>query len=309
MTKKMIDPYYQMEWADYTLKKRLRFRLEALGSRVALAILRLLGAKTSKKFLQSLFGFVGPHFSLSQMMCQNIQKALNLEEEQAQKITKEAWENFGRIIGGYPFIQDFDSLDPAQLQLKGWDEYFLKAKKENRPIILFSAHIGNWELISKIAEDRGEVLHRIFKPPSNPLVYNLFRDIRVDETSKEYLHPSSQRSVVKVIKALKQGGTLAILTDQKYSEGHMVPFFHQKTPTNTLLAALAIKTDAIILPCHSYWDENGNFIAEVDPPLSYQKGQNMKESQYEILYAMNQHIEKWVRAHPGQWFWHHKRWK
>ncbi len=160
-----IDPYYQKKWHDYPLKRRLSFHLEYIGARIGYGILQLLGSTKAPKFCAFLLSSVGRYLPVTAMAKRNIARCFpNKSPDEVTQIAIGAWKNFGHIIGSYPFIQQFDTLDEAKLTLKGWDEHMVPLIEQKRPIFMFSAHIGNWELISKAAEDRGLLPHRLYKP-------------------------------------------------------------------------------------------------------------------------------------------------
>ncbi|MFV0430749.1 MAG: hypothetical protein ACK5MJ_01055 [Alphaproteobacteria bacterium] len=303
-----ISSFYKRDWKDYPLKKRIRFRLEAIGIAIGFALLRMIGVKNSSRFCSYLLSKLGPFFPISQVMERNISLAMpEKTADEVQKIGKNVWKNFGLMIGEYPFIQDFDTHDKSKVILEGWEEYFENKPNPSKGTLFFSCHTGNWEYISKVAEDRDVYPYRIFKAPSNPLVLPFFMK-RVKADEEEYLLPADKIAVIKCIKALKKGGVVALLTDQKMHEGTAVPFFGRMAPTNGLLADLAAKLDVDILPCRTIRLDDGRLKVVVEPSLSYEESNNIEETKMNILIAMNNKIESWVREYPEQWFWLHKRW-
>ncbi len=307
--KNIIDPYYKKPWQQYPLQQRLIFRLEALGAIVGFWILKCLGKKLALKASTFILGTTGRFLPITSMVKRNIARCFpDKTPKEIDAIALGVWKNFGRVIGTYPFIQNFDTLDENQLVLKGWEENLVPLIEQKQPILMFSAHIGNWEIISKAAEDRGLFPHRLYRPPSNPLVYNLFRDARVIKEHQHLLHPAGKKGLFSVFKALKNKESVAVLADQRHQSGEMIPFFDRLAPTNDIIANLAIKTQARIVPCHSRYLNDELIELVVEPPLDYSDFTEYQEQKIAILTLINQQIEAWVNDDPEQWFWLHRRW-
>lgn len=307
--KNTIDPYYKKTWQQYPLKQRIRFRLEYLGSIIGFCILKCLGKKLAPRLCASVLSTIGRFLPITSMAKRNIAQCFpNKTSEQIDAIALGVWKNFGRVIGTYPFIQRFDTFDENQLILKGWDENLAPLIEQKKPILMFSAHIGNWEIISKAAEDRGLLPHRLYRPPSNPLVYNLFRDVRVTKDHQHLLHPAGKKGLFSVFKALKNKESIAVLADQRHKGGEMIPFFNRLAPTNDVIADLAIKTQAVIVPCHSRYLDDGRIELIVEKPLDYSEFTEPKQQKIAILTLINGRIESWIKENPEQWFWLHRRW-
>ncbi len=304
-----IDPYYKKTWQQYSLQRRLVFRLEHIGAIIGFGILKCLSLKLAPKICASLFGLLGRFLPITKMVKRNITRCFpDKTPQEVHHIALGVWKNFGRVIGTYPFIQKFDTFDENKLILKGWDENIAPLIKQNQPILMFSAHIGNWEIISKAAEDRGLFPHRLYRPPSNPLVYNLFRNVRITKQHQNLLHPAGKKGLFSVFKALKNKQSVAVLADQRHKRGEMIPFFNRLAPTNDIIADLAIKTGAAIVPCHSRYLENGTIELIAEPPLELSDFTEYQEQKIAILTLINKRIETWVKQSPDQWFWLHRRW-
>lgn len=303
-----ISKFYQQGWKDYPIKQRIKFRIEAFGAYSGFYFLKLLGPKYAPKFCSSVLSFIGPHLSVSRPMMRNIARSMPKKRgTEVETIMKGVWHNFGLMIGEFPFIQDFDTLDNNKVILEGWDEYFINRPNKDKGVIFFSCHTGNWEYISKVAEDRGVYPYRVFKAPSNPLVLPLFMK-RVKAEEEEYLLPANKTAIIKCMRALRSGNVVALLTDQKTKGGEKVPFFGRIAPTNGFIADLAIKNNVDILPCRTIRLDDDRLKVIVEPPLQYAKAEDSAHTKMNILRAMNNKIESWVREYPAQWFWLHKRW-
>ncbi len=303
-----LSNFYDKKWEDYSLKKRIKFRLEALGVCAGFSLLQLMGPRHAPQICSSILGKIGPHLSLSKMAMRNIARSMpHKSGDEIEYILKQVWANFGRILGEYPFIQDFDTLDENKLVLEGWEENYINRPNPEKGFIFFSIHTGNWEYISKVAEDRGVYPHRIFRAPSNPLVFPFFMK-RVTKEQEKYLLPANKTAIIKCMRALKKGECVALLTDQKSYKGINVPFFGRKALTSPLIADIALKNNVDILPCRTIRLDDGRFKVILEKPLTYEKSEDSKIARMNLLKAMNKKIESWIEEYPEQWFWLHRRW-
>ncbi len=304
-----LSNFYEKKWEEYPLKKRIKFRLESWGTSLGFSLLELLGPRYAPQFCGYLLKKIGPYFSLSKVVMRNIARSMpDKSGDEIAEIIQKVWENFGYLIGEYPFIQKFDTLDENKLILEGWEEYYESRAQKDKAVIFFSCHTGNWEYISKVAEDRNVYPYRIFKAPSNPLVFRLFMK-RVPSEQEQYLLPANKTAVVKCMRALKNGEPVALLTDQKAYIGLDIPFFNRDAPTHSLIADIALKNNVDILPCRTIRLKDGRFKVILESPLIYEKDEDIKQTKINLLTAMNQKIESWVTEYPEQWFWLHKRWR
>ncbi len=303
-----LSDFYDRKWEDYPLKKRIKFRLEALGVRLGFSLLQLMGKNKAPVICGSILSWLGPYLPLSKMAMRNIARSMvDKTGDEIEEIIREAWRNFGYMIGEFPFIQEFDTLDEKKVILEGWEENYVNRANPEKGFIFFSAHTGNWEYISKVAEDRGVYPHRIFRAPSNPLVFPFFMK-RVTKQQEKYLLPANKTAVIKCMRALKKGEPIALLTDQKAYKGVDVPFFGRNALTSPLIADIAIKNDVDILPARTIRLADGRFKVILEAPLAYEKAEDNEVTRMNLLKAMNKKIETWVSEYPEQWFWLHKRW-
>ncbi len=305
MKKNLTEQQYKAIYKQkLTLLTKFKYSLLTFFAYVALYFLKLIGVQASKKFCISILSLFGPKINLSKYMKKNIAMCFpKLSEQEVADINKGAWKNFAEVIGLYPFIDKIDTLNENKFEVIGWHENVQPLLNANKGIIFASAHIGNWELICNVAQDRNCIPYRIFKAPKNPYVLNLFFS-RVKEEYKKYLLPASNRSVITCIKQLTAGQSLALLVDQRRA-GPLIDFFGQQAPTSNLIASIANKTNAPIVPCRLLHSKNNKYKVIIEKPMYYNDFKNDKK----LLQAINNRVQQWVKETPEQWFWQHMRWQ
>jgi KDO2-lipid IV(A) lauroyltransferase len=174
-----------------------------------------------------------------------------------------------------------------------------------KPLIFFSAHCGNWELFGPAAAWRGIPLNLVYRAPNNPYLDWLFTErgnIGAD------MIPKGTAGARKTLQVLMQGKALGLLVDQKMNDGIAVPFFGREAMTAPALAQFALKFKCPVVPGHVVRLKGARFRLIIEPPLPIPDSGDRHADILAIMTTVNRMIENWVRAHPEQWLWVHKRW-
>ncbi len=208
------------------------------------------------------------------------------------------WEHFGEMIGEMPHWKKMSR-----------EEFFRRVKVVNhnkdfpKQGVLVSAHIGNWELISRIAYEYSVDLSLVHRPANNPYVNRLINDTRgYDNVS---LIPKGIEGVRQILKDIKKNHLIGMLTDQKSAEGVESVFFNYIAMTTALPASLALKHNVPIYPIKMIRTHGVNYSVEIFKPLRI----NQDDSKESITQKINKIFETWIKKNPEQWFWFHNRWK
>ncbi|WP_010140626.1 lysophospholipid acyltransferase family protein [Oceanicola sp. S124] len=175
------------------------------------------------------------------------------------------------------------------------------AREAGRPVILVSGHFGNYEAFhAKIASRHGEV-GAIYRPLNN-LYFNRHYVAAMESIAKP-LFPRGRRGMAQMVRFLRQGNIVAMLSDQHFATGARLTFFDKPALTATSAAEMALKYNAEILPIYGIRQPDGlSFRIEVEAPLAHTTAEDMSQQ-------LNDSLEAMTRAHPEQWFWVHRRWK
>jgi Kdo2-lipid IVA lauroyltransferase/acyltransferase len=187
-------------------------------------------------------------------------------------------------------------------------EHMVRARAAGRGVIAPSGHFGNWELQAIASVPLVGNVSAIARPLDNPLLDKRLVALR-SATGNTVIY--KQRALVQVLKAIRDGGIVAVLIDQNVQQeyGVFVEFFGRPACTTTVAAAVALKTGAAIVPVHCVLQRNGRYRMVFGPTVEW-TGSGRRDQD---LVALTQHltsiIESWVRENPEQWLWLHRRWK
>ncbi|MCP4104662.1 MAG: lysophospholipid acyltransferase family protein [Desulfobacteraceae bacterium] len=239
----------------------------------------------------------------------NLAQAFEHEKDayEIRMMARQVFENIGQILFEICWSLHIDRKDfNKHFYIRGLSNY-RDAYEKNRGVLVLTAHMGNWELLSIIAAMAGYPLNVVFRPldfePMNQFVMKL----RTRFGAK--LIPTAH-SMRKILKALKQGEVITVLLDQNvdWYNGVFVDFFGRRACTNEGLALLALKTGAPVVPVFLV-REGDRFMAEFCPEIPLIKTGDKTKDVEQNTQQYNRAIEAFVRQYPDQWFWVHQRWK
>jgi Kdo2-lipid IVA lauroyltransferase/acyltransferase len=281
-------------------------RLEAFGAAVFFGVMRALPIDAASALGGALARLIGPRLGISRRARRNLANALpELAPAKRERIVGEMWDNLGRVAAEYPHLARLQVFAaPSRVDVDGLNhlEAALAARQQ---VIIFSGHLANWELGPLAAAQYGLDMTHIYRAANNKLVDRRvarFRGIGGDFVPKGVV--ASRRAFA----ALRRGGHLGLLVDQKLNDGIAVPFFGRPAMTAPALALLALHFDCAVLPVRVERRRGARFRLTVYPPLTLPRGGDRAADTAELMGAVNRTIEGWIRERPGQWFWVHSRW-
>jgi len=269
------------------------------------SLFKIFGFKISSKIGGKLFEIIGPIFRSKKLIHTNIKKAFPKNNSaEIKKLTKLMWNNYGRVFAEYMFIKDFrfEKID-SKIEIIG-QEILDEIKKSNKPVVFISGHFSNFELMAMHIEKAGIELSAIYRPLNNIFLNRIMEKIR-----KKYICKNQIKKGIagtrELIKFQRNNYSIALMIDQRVSEGEKVNFFNQEAYTTTIPAQLAKKFDMPIVPIFIERVNDTNFKIKISKPLNFLKSDSIKD----ITCKLNVIIEEMILKNPTQWIWSHNRWK
>lgn len=234
----------------------------------------------------------------------------DLPHRKIEDLSKAVFKNMGITfleICQIPYLPQNTLI--SRVKIKG-KEHLINAINSNRSIIIYSAHIGNWEVgVQTISHYTNKNLLLIAQQIKSKLLNKWIYKLRSESGN---ILIDKKGALPQMARTLKKDGIIGLLTDQgvKASHGVEVKFFNKTTTATPVVAMLARRYNSIILPIFCVREEKkiGQtlFIGE---PVSLVKTDNIDEDAKTNTQIMTSSIEEIVRLYPDQWFWFHKRWK
>jgi KDO2-lipid IV(A) lauroyltransferase len=290
--------------------KITRYFLEFFIVLIFFIIFKVIGLKLSSDLGEIIGKYFGPLFRKRTIAKKNILIAFpDLNEKSINEMIDRMWKNIGRIFGEYIHINKFSIIDPKKIKIVFANKKnFEMLKKNNKPVVFFSGHFANFELMAKCLQELGFNIGAIYRPLNNIFLNPIMEFIR-----KKYICPiqieKGSNGTKKLIKHISTNNPLALMIDQRLSSSIRVPFFNQPATTTTAPAQLAIKYDALLVPVFLKRLEKTNFEFFIEEPLIINRTNDYDKDIFNITQSMNKKIEEFIKRDPAHWLWSHDRWK
>ena len=285
--------------------KFIKYLLQFIFISLIFIIFKIIGLKLSRLFGSKIFLLFGPFFRSKKIIEKNLLYAFSEKNELSRKvIINNMWKSYGKIFAEYLFIKYFRK-DKAKkyIEVKG-QEILDKIKTSKEPVIFISGHFDNFELMAMHIERSGVDLAAIYRPLNNYFLNPIMENIR-----KKYIcHKQIKKGISgtkEILKYYKSGTSVALMIDQRVSEGIRSSFFQKKALTTTIPAQFVKKFKCNIVPIHIERKANQTFFLEIMKPLNFDNDQSIEN----ITLKLNQVLEKMIIKNPHQWIWSHNRWK
>lgn len=233
----------------------------------------------------------------------NLERARpDLPPDQARAVAAAVADNAGRslaeIYAGPEFAARIAAADP--LTGPGLPA-LAEAVAAQRPVVLAVAHFGNYDAMRAALVARGWPVGALYRPMNNAAFNRHY--VRAMTGIAEPMFPRGKAGLAGMLRFLKGGGMLALAFDQFHQDGTLLSFFDLPTRTVLTPAELAIRYDALLVSAHGIRQPDGlSFRVEIGAPIPHTTPEAMMQ-------ALNDGLEHLIRAHMGQWFWVHRRWK
>ncbi len=285
--------------------KYIKYFIQFIFISCLFIIFRIIGLKLSRILSSRLFLIFGPFFRSKKIIEKNISYAFtNNSEELKKNIIKNMWKSYGKIFAEYIFIKKFREIDSKKfLEIRG-QENLEKIKLSNEPVIFISGHFDNFELMAMHIEKSGVNLAAIYRPLNNKFLNPFMEKIRSKYICRNQIKKGIS-GTKEILKYFNSGTSVALMIDQRVSQGIKSLFFNKEAFTTTIPAQFVKKFNCKIIPIFIERKNDENFILEIMKPISFNNDQNIGN----ITLKLNQLLEKMILRNPNQWIWSHNRWK
>tara|TARA_B100001057_G_scaffold481571_1_gene555745 strand:+ start:459 stop:1313 length:855 start_codon:yes stop_codon:yes gene_type:complete len=283
--------------------KQINYLFQAIIVYIFFLIGFILRLNISRKLFSSLFSFIGPLFKSQKIIKNNLnifsKKITNINEKE---ITKNMWKNYGMTFIEYIFLNFFLKSN-SHLTIKG-EKNLSNISDTKKPVIFVSGHFANFELMSMEIAKHNIPLATIYRP-----LNNIFLNPFMEYLRKKYICKNQIKKGINgvrdSIEFIRNNHSIALMIDQRVSEGERVDLFDSPALTTTLPAQLSMKYNMDIIPVFIEREENNNFIIEFQNRIHPKNFEN----KYELTKKLNNVLEKMIIRNPNQWIWTHNRWK
>jgi Kdo2-lipid IVA lauroyltransferase/acyltransferase len=223
------------------------------------------------------------------------------------------WDNLGRIGAEFAHIDqiwDYDEAYPLKSRIEippRTHELFHQLRLDDKPALIFTSHLGNWEMPALAAVAHGLDTAILYRRPNIASADRIVQEMR--RINMGTLIPAGRDAPIRLAEALKKGQHVAMFVDQYLTGGVEVTFFGHKTRANPMLARLLRQVECPIhgvrmirLPGHRFRAE----LSEEVKPVRDATGQIDIQGTTQAVTSV---VESWIREYPEQWLWLHRRWR
>jgi KDO2-lipid IV(A) lauroyltransferase len=292
------------------MMRQVLFRLEAAVLWLVLRIVRQLSPTVASNVGGALARALGPLLPVSRVADTNLRRALPALDAAARaQIVRGVWDNLGRTAFELPHLP---TLGPTAAG-PGWElvgaEHLHELRVAGGPAILFSGHIANWELLTAIAATYGQAPAVVYRAAGNPITDAMINAIRRETIGAVVpMFPKGSEGARGALAHLRGGGVLAMLADQKMNDGIASTLFGHTAMSPSAGAALALRFRCKLIPAHAERLGPARFRIVVEAPMELPDTGDRTADVATVTQAMNDWLERWIRARPAEWLWLHRRW-
>ena len=296
----------------------LKAAADVLVGRLTAGVLRALRATDRKRTADlagSFMRVLGPRLGEHSIGRANLAAAFpEKSTDEIEGILRGVWDNLGRVAAEFAHIDRLRVLEPPKepvgdiVYTLAAEEGFHRLRRDGGPALIFAAHLANWELPALIAAKfdlDATVLYRALNISAASDAI-----IRIRNNSMGKLVPTGLDAPFKLVRVLEEGGRVAMLVDQHYENGVDVTFFGRRCKANPLIARLVRHVEC---PIHGTrvvrLPDRHRFRAELSDPIEPKRDAQGRIDVQGTMQAITSVVERWVREHPDQWLWVHRRWR
>ena len=267
---------------------------------------KILGLKLSNVFSSFIFKKIGPFFRPKKISYSNLTIAFpKLSEYQKDKIINDMWVTYGKIFSEYIFIKDFRYSPKFSKKMIIENQKTLEeVKQKKKPVIFISGHFDNFELMAMHIEKSGIDLATIYRPLNNKFLNPLMESIRKKYICQKQIQKGIS-GTKELLREFKNGTSIALMIDQRVSEGVKCDLFGEEALTTTIPAQFIKKFDAEVVPIYIERSLDNNFKIKIFDKIRFSKNDTVEK----ITLELNKILEKMIINNPKQWIWTHNRWK
>jgi len=285
--------------------KNIKYFIEFIFIISLLIIFKIIGYKNASNLGEKIGTLIGPLFRSKEKIINNLRDSkIGINDQERENIIKKMWGNYGRILAEYPHLINFKKNKLNNyINVKGI-EYLDELKKNKKKVVFISGHFNNFEIMAMQIENLGIDVAAIYRPLNNFFLNKIMEYIRVNHICKKQIKKGKSGSR-ELIQLFKNGYSIALMIDQRVSEGELINFFNRKCLTTTIPAQLVKKYNCDVIPVYIERVNNVNFNLNFEKPLTFEQDQSIEK----ISLKLNNILEEMILKNPDQWIWTHDRWK
>ncbi len=287
-------------------RRYLRWPLEAAGFYLWIGFCAILPVETASNMGGWLGKTIGTRTGLSRRAYRNLRVAFpEKDQDELDRIVAGMWESLGRTAAEYAHLRTITAAGSGRVELAGL-EHTQPAVEATRPSIFVSGHFANWEVMHIVGARLRPDCTTIVRDPNNPHILRLLEQRRNVQGGQRV--SKGAEAARAAIATLKHNGLVAMLVDQRMSDGIAAPFFGHPALSPPAAAQMALRFDAALLAARLERTGPARFRMTFTPPLDLPREGDRSARVLALTTEINRILEGWIRERPEEWLWLHRRW-
>lgn len=268
--------------------------------------MRVLGLERASALGGWLLGALGPRTGTHRTVMRNLRIAFpTMTRVERQQLAVDQWEQTGRTFAETAIM---DQLTPAsgRIEIVGADR-LTAIRDSGQPVVFVSGHMANIEVMAAVIVGAGVPCQVTYRAANNPFVDQQIRDLRARYGIKLFAAKGGE-GARELLAGMARGESVALMNDQKFSEGPEVQFFGQPVNAAPGPSRLALRFGTVIQPMSVVRLPGVRFRVTAHEPIRLEPTGDRSADIQRGVQAITTFVEERVREHPVDWFWVHKRW-
>lgn len=275
---------------------------------------RRFDAEKTGDFFAKITRTIGPWWREHRVARANLTAAFpEKSPDEIEQILSGVWDNLGRIGAEFAHLDHIWKYNPATPETNSveftpqTEALFQELKNDGKGALIFASHLGNWELPALAAATHGLDSAVLFRRPNIAAADRAVQELR--SVNMGEMIATTHDAPIKLAAALQRGVHIGMLVDQHFGRGVDVMFFGRKVKANPLLARLVRQIDCPVHGVRVVRLPNRRFRVDLTERIEPARDASGDVDIQGTMQRVTSVIEGWVREHPEQWLWLHRRWR
>ena len=268
----------------------------------------LIGRKLASNLSSYIFKTFGKFFRSKEIIRGNLKICFPENSDiQNDEIINKMWDNYGRTLAEYINLRFFQNNND-HIKILNLDK-LEKLKSSKDPVLFFSGHFANFELMAMELEKQNFQISALYRKLNNFFLNPIMEFFRTSYICKDQIAkplPGEDKGGTReLLSRVKDRRNIALMVDQKLTEGIIAKLFNKDCYTTRIPAQFAKKYNYKLVPISLKRVDKYFFEMNILDEIDFSK----EDSELQITNRINNVIEKMIKENPDQWIWTHKRWK
>jgi KDO2-lipid IV(A) lauroyltransferase len=233
-------------------------------------------------------------------------------EAKRRQVARQTYRNLGRMAPEFLLVSrlDKDELERMFVYDPGTVDTVLAARASGRPMVVCTAHFGNFENLAAVHNLKGYPITMVVRALGGGW-FGRFWNRGRSKAGLEVLEVTRGETLKAAQRAMRQGRVLGYVIDQNMSARRAIfpTFFGVPAATAPTPAYLAMRSGAVIFFMLDVPLPDGRHRLVVEGPLEVPDTGDRDADVLAFMQDLNDRLERWVRLYPDRWYWLHRRWK